>query len=84
MYPSGEQELLTVVLTTTHELALLEQSFLNDAIPISPNSALGKAIYGREDGTEFSYEIEAGTVQGKLLQVGIWQYAFDTPELTFA
>lgn len=79
-YPSGEHEWLTVVLTTTHELALLEQSLLDDEIPVSPNSALGKAIYGKKVGDDFSYEIEAGTVRGKLLKIEIWKYAFELPK----
>jgi transcription elongation GreA/GreB family factor len=45
-------------------------------VPISPHSALGNAIFGKKSGTTFQYDIEAGTVQGKLLKIEVWQPAF--------
>lgn len=75
-YPSGESETLNVVLASSSELPLIEEYLQNGEVPISPHSALGKAIFGKRVGTEFQYVIEAGTVQGQLLQVEIWQPAF--------
>lgn len=76
-YPSGESEALIVVLTASPEISLIEEHLLNGELPVSPHSALGKAIYGQAVGSEFSYPIEGGLVQGQLLKTEIWQPAFD-------
>ena len=75
-YPSGESETLTIVLTGSPELPLIEQQLRNGEVPISPNSALGQAIFGEKAGAEFQYVIEDGTVQGQLLKIEVWQSAF--------
>lgn len=81
-YPSDEWESLTILLLTSAEIPLVEKYLMNGEVPISPNSALGKAIYGRKAGTEFSFNIESGTVRGQLLDIEVWQYAFELPEFT--
>ncbi|MCZ7666936.1 MAG: hypothetical protein M5U34_06795 [Chloroflexi bacterium] len=75
-YPSGESEALIVILTTSPELPLVEEHLQNGELPVSPQSALGKAIFGKTAGSKFSYEIESGTVQGELLKIEVWQPAF--------
>lgn len=75
-YPSGERETLPVVLAGSPELPLIEDHLQESEVPISPNSALGKAVFGKEVGTTFQYSIEAGTVQGQLLKIEVWQPAF--------
>lgn len=75
-YPSGESEALIVILTTSPELPLVEEHLRNGELPVSPQSALGKAIFGKTAGSKFSYEIESGTVQGELLKIEVWQPAF--------
>lgn len=79
-YPSGESEALIVVLTASPELSLVEEHLLNGELPISSCSALGNAIYGKTSGSEFSYEIESGMVQGRLLKIEVWQPAFEIME----
>lgn len=80
IYPSGEREALIVVLTASPELSLVEEHLLNGELPISPNSALGRAVYGGTLGSSFSYEIEGGTVHGQILKIEVWQPAFEFPE----
>ena len=77
-YPSGESETLPVVLAGSPELPLIEDHLQDGEAPISPQSALGKAIFGKKAGTTFQYSIEAGVVQGKLLKIEVWQPAFLT------
>lgn len=79
-YPSGEREALIIVLTASSELSLVEEHLLNGELPISPHSALGRAIYGSTLGSSFSYEIESGTVQGHILKIEVWQPAFECME----
>lgn len=76
-YPSGERELLTVILLPSEELSWVEKYLLDDEIAISPNSTLGKAICGRKIGAIFSYNIEEGLVQGQILNIKVWQNAFE-------
>ena len=76
-YPSEEQELLTIVLIPSEELSLVEQHLQEGEIPVSPGSALGEAIYGRKAGAIFSYDIEEGLVQGRILNIKVWQNAFE-------
>lgn len=78
IYPSGERETLPVVLAGSPELPLIEEHLRDGEVPISPHSALGKAIFGKEAGTPFQYDIEAGTVRGQLLRIEVWQPAFLT------
>lgn len=75
-YPYGEIETLTIVLTGSPELSLIEEHLQNGEIPISPNSSLGQAIFGKKAGTEFQYGIEAGTVQGQILKIEVLPSAF--------
>lgn len=77
-YPSGDGEQLTIVLIPSQELWLVEEQLTNGELPISPNSALGKAILGQRAGTPFTYEVDAGCVEGKVLKIELWQHAFDT------
>lgn len=75
-YPSGENETLTVVLAGSPELPLIEEHLYYGEVPISPHSALGKAVFGKKAGATFQYDIEAGSVQGRLLKIEVWQPAF--------
>jgi transcription elongation GreA/GreB family factor len=79
-YPSGETEALIVVLTASAELSLIEEHLLYGELPVSPHSALGKAMYGQAVGSEFSYGIESGTVQGQVLKTEVWQPGFESVE----
>jgi transcription elongation GreA/GreB family factor len=80
VYPSGEHEALIVVLTASPELSLVEDHLQSGELPVSPNSALGRAIYGGTSGSLFSYEIEGGTVNGQILKIEVWQPAFKLQE----
>jgi hypothetical protein len=80
-YPFDESESLTVILLASEEMALVEAYLADGEVPVSAHSALGKAIYGCEKGARFSYEIESGAVRGKILNVEVWQPAFETEEI---
>lgn len=80
IYPSGEHETLIVVLSASSEMSLIEDYMLDDELPISPHSALGKAIYGESLGSKFSYEVEEGLVRGQILNIEVWQPAFKFSE----
>jgi transcription elongation GreA/GreB family factor len=81
-YPTGERELLTVILIPSEELSLVEKHLLDDEIAISPGSTLGEAICGRKVGAIFSYNIEEGLVKGQVLNIKVWQNAFNYTEIT--
>lgn len=76
-YPSGDSEVLTVVLTASPELALVEDYLPNGELPISRHSALGKAIFGKEAGSTFGYEVDDGVISGRLLAIEVWRRGFD-------
>jgi transcription elongation GreA/GreB family factor len=76
VYPYGEREALSVVLTPSPELALIGDHMLNGEFLISPQSALGSAIIGRPAGATFSYAIEESVVHGRILEIAVWEPAF--------
>lgn len=76
-YPSGEAELLTVVLTASPELALVEAYLTRGEVPISPHSALGKAIYGKSANATFGYEVDHGAISGRILAIEVWRHGFE-------
>lgn len=80
-YPSGETEELTVVLLPSQELSLVEGELLSGEVPVSPISALGTAILGKAAGSTFQYGVNHGTVEGKVLGIGVWQRAFEPLDL---
>jgi transcription elongation GreA/GreB family factor len=80
-YPSGESEELTVVLLPSQELSLVEEELENGEVPVSPISALGTAILGQKVGSTFQYGVNHGTVQGKVLGIGVWHRAFEPASL---
>lgn len=81
-YPSEESETITVILTGSPELSLVGEHIQNGEVPISPNSALGQAIYNKKAGDNFHYTVENGIVQGQLSKIEIWQPTFINAVLT--
>lgn len=76
-YPSGSHEALTVVLAASPELALVEDHLASGEVPVSPHSALGKAIYGKTAGATFDYEVDDGPIRGHILAIEVWRHGFD-------
>lgn len=81
-YPSGESEELTVVLLPSQELALVEEELENGEVPVSPFSALGTAILGKKAGSTFHYGVNHGSVEGKVLGIGVWHRAFEGAQVS--
>lgn len=76
-YPWEETEMLAVVLVASQELSLVEGYMRDSEVPVSANSALGQALFGLRAGDNFSYELDSGTVRGKVLDVEVWSPAFE-------
>lgn len=76
-YPSGARETLTVVVAASPELAFVEDHLANGEVPISPQSALGKAIYSKTAGAAFDYAVDDGAISGQILAIEVWRHGFD-------
>ena len=78
---SGEARSVDVEALTAFTELTRGRAPINGELPISPNSALGRAVYG-EHWDRFTYEIEGGTVHGQILKIEVWQPVFGVSGFT--
>jgi transcription elongation GreA/GreB family factor len=81
-YPGEEIEEMIAVILDPVETEVIQYYLSGDEFPISDRSPLGAAICGAKAGNRFQYNIDAGIVEGEILEIEVWDRAFKNADDT--